>query len=266
MTTKPKKNKWTLPTNAIPIGYILLICLGYTEKSIFYEKFGIDIAQYLDFEEYLFIFLSIASGLIVVILIFSIYLSGVLGSLLALINLKTKKKSLEKEKNDDRVKKNNWLLNKTAKIRRILAIILFVLIAAPPFVKFFFTSSPYGIMDMFSLKYILIWSGVTFIIFLYQTIKVQNDSDRPRMFLLYAAIMPLIIFKIWDLKIKKADSILSGKFQTKVAFVKNGHTIQTNDTLGFIGQTKNYIFLRNIRTKGNVIYRKENIDVIEITK
>jgi hypothetical protein len=266
MASKHKENKWSLPTNVITIGYILLICLGYTEKSVFYEKFGIDIAQYLDFEEYLFIFLSIASGLIIAILLFSIYLSGVLGSLLVLINLKVKKTKDEEKVNNDNRFKNRWFFKKTTKIRRILAIILFIFLVALPFLKYFSTSWQNGIIEELSLPYIILWTVVTFILFLYQTIKVQNDSDRPRLFLLYASIMPLIIFKIWDSKIKKADSILSGKFQTNVSFIKEGRTIRTNDTLGFIGQTKNYIFFRNVKTKANLIYRKESIDLIEIVK
>ena len=266
MTSEEKKSKWTLPKNAIPIGYILLICIGYTEKSVFYNKFGIDIAQYLDFEEYLFIFLSLASGLIIVILLFSIYLFGILGSLLVLIKPKTKKLKKEEKINKESFLGNKWFFTKTKKVRRILSIILFVILVAPPFLKFLFTSPQNGIMDEFSLKYMFLWACTMFILFLYQTIKMQSDSDKPRMFLLYASIMTLFIFKIWDSNNKRADSILAGKFQTNVSFTIEGKLVKTNDTLGFIGQTQNYIFLRNVKTKGIVIYRKENIDVIEMVK
>jgi len=265
--TKQKKIKWNIPTEAIPIGYILLVCIGYAEKSVFYHNFDIDVAPYLDFEEYLFIFLPITSFFIFFILIISIYFTGIIGSLIVLIKPKKEKNNKKEKKLEVKEEAEiNKKLKKTYLLRRIAAIILLTLLFASPFVVYLLQPWLLNPTIQWYKTYLIIWSITLFILFLYRTIKIQNDSDRARLYLLYAVIAPLILVFIWNYKTNKAKLILDGESKTKISFIKKDKKITTNDTIVFIGQTRNYLFLRNLKSNGNLIYKKENIDEIEIIK
>ena len=266
--TVQKKIKWNIPAEAIPIGYILLVCLGYAEKSVFYHNFDIDVAPYLDFEEYLFIFLPITSFFIFFTIIISIYFTGIIGSLIVLIKPK-KEKSINTEKKPEIKEEEvrfNKILKKTYLLRRIVAIITLALLFASPFVVYILKPWLLNPTIQWYKTYLIFWSITLFILFLYRTIKIQNDSDRARLYLIYAVITPLILVFIWNYKTNKAKLILDGESKTKISFIKKDKKITTNDTIVFIGQTRNYLFLRNLKSNGNLIYKKENIDEIEIIK
>ncbi|MDN3664482.1 hypothetical protein ACFFU1_14325 [Algibacter miyuki] len=265
--TKKRKLKWSLPTEAITIGYILLICLGYAEKSIFFNNFNIDIVSYLDFDEYLFIFLPITSVLILSIIFASIYISGLIGSIIVLIKPKDQTR---KKKNVENVLTEDLTINKKSKkiylFRRISAITILLILFGSPLIVLIFQPYLFKPKFLWLKNYLILWSILLIILFIYRTIKVQNDSDKAKIYLLYAIITPSILSFIWYYKTTKANIILNGESKTQISFIKEGKNVKTNDTLVFIGQTRNYLFLRNLKSNGNVVYRKDKIDEIEIIK
>ena len=77
--SEAKKKGFNLTTQGLTVGYIVLVCIGYSIKSIYYSQFGISIKEYLNFEEYLFVFLPFGSMLIGLITIFIAFFGGLYG-------------------------------------------------------------------------------------------------------------------------------------------------------------------------------------------
>ncbi|WP_452600798.1 hypothetical protein [Pontimicrobium sp. MEBiC06410] len=259
MSDKENKTKWKLSSHALPLAYIVLICIGYTEKSIFYSKFDIEIAPYLNFEEYLFIFLPIGSILIVIFFIFSIYMSGLFGASYALFGgVKNILENSEIPKNKCR---EIYFYKKTKKIRRVLATILItILFIAPLSLIFIFAITKTFYMREFTVI-IFIWGLIMLLLSIYLSFKKESPVS---LLLIYAFAMSFLIPILWNQKTKKADKILSGKPDIKVSFINDNKLIKTNDTLVFIGQTKGYLFLRDLKSNGNSIYKKDNISNVKI--
>ena len=53
-----------------PIVYIILICLGYINKSLFFSQFDINIINYLSIQDLVFVFIPLGSMIIGVLVIF----------------------------------------------------------------------------------------------------------------------------------------------------------------------------------------------------
>lgn len=259
MEIENKLIKFKIPPQFIPIAYIILICVGYTEKAFFYDKFGIEIALYLNFEEYLFIFLSVGSFFFTFLLILSTYISGVIASYFVLLkNLKIKQSKEKKQKNS-----LIQFPEKLKNFKKISGYILFLFLSVFPVILFFYSSLFKDINVYYSLIIIFTWGLFMSFIYLYEIIV--NDSFR-NLFSLYAFIMSIIIPTFWIVKSQNAEKILTGKSEIKVSFNTKNKSISTNDTLAFIGQTKEYLFLRDLNDNGNLIYLKSNISGFKITK
>ncbi|XRE44843.1 hypothetical protein ACIVBQ_003047 [Tenacibaculum discolor] len=270
MNKNENQVKWKLPAQILPISYIILICIGYTEKSLFYDKFGIDIAPYLNFEEYLFIFLPIGSALIGVVILLTVYLSGIIGVNFALsekpngffnrliINPEYK---IENHYSDHK---------KTNKIRLILIYILMGFVILIPIAillyfginKLVLENNAYKINKNILIASLL-WSLIMLILIFSRIPKKENTKS---IFLIYAFFMSLIVPIFINSKILHANNILQGKSSLNVSFMLNKKKISTNDSIMFIGQTKEYLFMRNINSGNNIIYRKEEISKMEISK
>ena len=69
--SKNKKSTLSLLKESIPIVYIILVCFGYFNKSLFFNKFGVDILYYLTVQELVFSFIPVGS-VIVAALLFTI--------------------------------------------------------------------------------------------------------------------------------------------------------------------------------------------------
>ena len=262
--------KWKLPAQTLPIAYIILICIGYTEKSLFYDKFGINIAPYLNFEEYLFIFLPIGSALVSVFILLTVYLSGIIGANFALFEKSNGIVKRAKVDSEDKIENNKSNKKKANKIRLILAYILLVFIILTPIASLLYFGINKLVLgnDGYSInKNILIVSllwGLTMLILIFSRIpkKESNQSN----FLLYAFLMSITIPIFINSKILYANNILEGKSSLNVSFKQNEEKVSTNDSIMFIGETKEYLFMRNINSGSNIIYRKDDIKKIEISK
>lgn len=264
------KFNWKISAHTLPISYIILICLGYTEKSLFYEEFGINIAPYLSFEEYLFIFLPIGSALVMVFFLFSTYIAGIIGANFALFE--NSKGILNRYKQVEKIESGNPNLNikKPKKIKSILAYILIaILILSPILILLYFGfnrlilgNTDYEVTKLTTIAS-FIW-GLVMLVLIFS--RLPKKEDYKSSLLLYAFLMAFFIPISIICKIHQANYILSGNSNLNVTFKQGEHKIFTNDSIKFIGQTKEYLFMRNLNTDGNIIYRKEDIDEITFTK
>lgn len=253
-----KENNFKIPSQLLPIAYIILVCIGYTEKAFFYNKFDIDITQYLNFEEYLFIFLSIGSIIFTISLIISIYISGIISSYHVLFSVKKNKESKNVIK-----KKAEFKISKKIKKRlHKLGNFLFFFTATFPILILFYSCFFEDEKKYYTIILIFLWGLFISFIYLYEIIV--NDSSR-NLYSLYAFVMSFFIPAFWVIKSQSAENILNGKSKTQVSFITN-KKVFTNDTIAYIGQTKEYLFLRNLKDNGNLIYKKSNISAFKIIK
>lgn len=259
MDIENKPEKFKIPSQFIPISYIILVCIGYAEKAFFYEKFGINIALYLNFEEYLFIFLSIGSIFLTVLLVLSIYFSGLIASYFTLLKNFRIKQPKEKTVREALI----IIPEKVKNTQRIIGYILFFFLTISPIILLFLSYVLKIVSTYYSIILIFVWGFSFALIYIYE---ITTKDSLINLFSLYAFIMSFIIPTFWIIKSQNAENILTGKSEIKVSFNTKNKPISTNDTLTFIGETKEFLFLRDLNNNGNLIYRKNNISDFKIIK
>lgn len=255
-----KFNKIKLPTQLIPLGYIALVCLGYFVKSIYYEKFDIEIENYLNFQEYLFIFLPIGSGIIVAAIAITAFFGGLYVVTSDFIRKYRAEEKLRRTEapltpKDWKTKKRVYRFLTGAKII-FQGVLIFSLFFGPIILLLYygFTKNISGRVGVLAS---LIW-GVLIISFYFFGNLSREKEPWNNIILLYAFLISMCPMFIY-LKMDRADLILSGNANKSVKFLLDDTKISTNDTLIYIGQTKDFLFLRNIKTKSNHIYNKTEI-------
>ena len=70
-----KKSTLSFFKESIPIVYIILVCFGYFNKSLYFDKFGVDILYYLTVQELAFSFIPVGSAIFVALLFIIIILA-----------------------------------------------------------------------------------------------------------------------------------------------------------------------------------------------
>src|SRR5690606_23829278 len=80
----------------------------------------------------------------------------------------------------------------------------------------------------------------------------------------------ILILAIGLLKLanqENARNILDGKpkYSIKIDFNDNNN-IQSNSTMVYIGQTTNFVFLRDLRNGENIVFKMDNIKNLKLTR
>jgi hypothetical protein len=259
MSEKEKKGL-NISAQALTIGYIILICIGYSVKSIFYSQFGIEIEEYLNFEEYLFIYLPIGSMLITIILLFVAFFGGLYGVSYLFFN---KNIFFDKEhliKNEmEREEKNNKS-HRNTKFHKILLIIKYVIISLlfiiPLGFLLYFTFTKNISWKAFSLG-IMIWGIIMFLLFIIS--KFTFRDEKKTVWALFSFVICFLTLVLCNYQLNKAEQILDGKAIKEVHFIIKNDTISSDKTTLYIGETKEYLFMRNIATSSNIIFKKNEI-------
>ncbi|RRQ48820.1 hypothetical protein DZC72_14225 [Maribacter algicola] len=261
-----KFNNIQFPTHLIPVGYIALVCLGYFVKSIYYQKFDIEIENYLNFQEYLFIFLPIGSGIIVALIAITAFFGGLYVITTDFVDKNPTKEKLRRTKppstqNDWKIK--NKVLRFLIRAKDIFqGVLIFSLFFGPIILLLY-----YGITKDISGRVVvltsLIWGFSIMSFYFFGNLRKEKEPWK-NLILLYAFLIsmcPMII----DIKMDKADLILSGDANKSVKLLLQETIISTNDSLIYIGQTKDFLFLRDLKANGNHIYNKKDIKELIFT-
>ena len=264
MSEKEKKGV-SITTQALTIGYIILICIGYSVKSIFYSQFGIDIEEYLNFEEYLFIYLPIGSMFITIILLFVAFFGGLygVGYLFFNKNILFDIDNLVKEEKK-REEKNNKLHSNT-KFQKILLIIKNVIISllfiVPLGFALYFAFTKNISWRAFTLG-VMIWAIIMFLLFIIS--KFTFRDEKKTVWTFFSFIISFITIVLCDQQLNKAEQILDGKAIKEVHFIIKNDTISSDKTTLYIGETKEYLFMRDIATSSNIIFKKNEIHKLNL--
>tara|TARA_R110002049_G_C9175452_1_gene562562 strand:+ start:1229 stop:2044 length:816 start_codon:yes stop_codon:yes gene_type:complete len=265
MKIKLLGKEFSITTQSITLTYILLICIGYLIENVYYSKFGIEIENYLNFEEYLFIFLALGSLLILITVALILYFSGLTGFLYwfqnrELFQNKEKTKNSNERKSlkidiPERFEKIIWLIKSISIAMVILSPVIFVLLYYDHETDFF----PW----IFLRKFIIFWIFLMFISGVLYAITIEYDN-RFILFIVTTILSSMVLY-FFDVNYEKSKNILSGKPIKEIQFKLNDETIITSKTILYIGETRDYLFLRDIISNTNHIYQKKQILALKST-
>src|SRR5690606_37064529 len=253
---------------SIPAVYIILVCFGYFNKSLFFNKFGVDILYYLTVQELVFSFIPVGS-VIVAALLFTIIM-------LAPMIVFGSNEDIDSEMQKDRFnpykginkikhatikkisKHTYWIISIATSLYLNLTPILLVVYYA----IFRKIGEPFPNSKIIVLLMIL-WG----IIFLLKFKFHQNFKTKknPRVILFVYFILIIVAFIVYsDMNLKRAERIKNGDADYSIHLINDKKEIKTTKELIFFGQTNDFIFLRNTITNENTILRKSNFNEIII--
>ena len=260
-----KKKESTLKTikEYLPLIYIFLVCFGYFNKSLYYDKFGIDILYYLTIPELVLMFIPVGSMLVAALLFIIILIAPmiVFGQ-----NNDDYEAEIKKDRNNIYKKLDKISNVKFRKISKkfywIIAITTSIYLNFVPMLLFaYFAICRYFENITYNTKIpvvLMIFWGIIFALkFRFQSSK---SKFNPRLNLFVYFIIMLICFIVYsDINLNKAEEILNGESDHYVKFIVDKKIVETNNNLLFIGQTNDYVFFRKIDSQENYIYNKKEI-------
>jgi hypothetical protein len=94
--------------------------------------------------------------------------------------------------------------------------------------------------------------------FIYKKLRFKITKTTSTSFIVLISILTLF----WGKNSYKASYVLSGRRNTKVSFVYKKKIFSTNDTIIFLGETKDYLFFRNIKLSDNLIFKRSEISFL----
>ncbi|RIV68716.1 hypothetical protein [Flagellimonas aequoris] len=248
----------------LPVIYIFLVCFGYFSENIYYQKFDIDILDYLSVQELIFIFIPSGAALTIGLLIYFIMIMpqimlGFEFGPFKFINYVVKFREHLNSKN------KKILLFIYELIETIVAIVVILGPIAGFFYLAFVNDFKTGIAkNSFVYYLLLIWVPLFVVKSLIEISKNTNKINKS-LLLVFSIIMIMELLDSYQ-KLDKANNVLEGygKYAVYVELKKEHDPIVTDENLIFIGQTKDYIFFRRLKDSVNCIYNKNDINEILI--
>ncbi|MCF8332260.1 MAG: hypothetical protein K9H84_07395 [Bacteroidales bacterium] len=250
--------------NLIAIGYLILISLVHFHLDNFYSAFNIKISSYLNPIEYLFPLLPFFSNItvfIVIILIFPI--TSVILEAMHSEQEKVKQSNEEPTQNTISQKKNK-ILKKTAKILDVIVSISLSLSVFSYFVLHYSFDGKW-------IEYLIIFNvGLISFSLLFALSNERNFFQKRRIPIreLSLAIF-FIVMAFWAshhensrniTKIKQGENRISFVFKSK------SKSVYSNDTLRYLGQSREFVFFYDIKNEESHIFNKETGNQIIISE
>lgn len=255
-------------TRYLPIIYAVLIFIGYLNYVSFYKYFDIDISVYLTTSELLFSFLRISIPILVGIGLMFAYVSALL-----MLDPKDRRNEVQRTLTLD----NNVLVLKVLfnansyKSRKglynlfevmlgfLLGLALTIFQVVFPFLLWGSSVFNYASPLKIDFTWYFLLSWVWYYSF-HKYVGMHKFNYQSFLKILGAIIM--MIGNLWLFNKLAAKDLLSGKVSYDVCLELDSNKICTDSTLVFVGQTKDFIFLRNLTTDNNHIYKRSTLNSI----
>lgn len=259
--------------------YAFLIFIGYFNEYTFYIFFGFNILSYLTFGELLLSFLNLTIPLLILSAVIFFMYVGTVNS--------TRKSEEEGEKYNTNFysdifeitreslkelkvlfqeRKWKWIWTYINIVHRLfqflisIAIFLFAFLYPLYFLLLVMGENLHFDFGL-PIHVILGFGWLTIINILIKKFYKKTEHVRAAMFLI---ILLIFIGTITIINRSKYNFKIEGKENTYLEFVYENETIKTKDNLVFVGQTENYLFVKDVKKQVNYIYNKEKIDLIKI--
>lgn len=242
----------------IPFVYILLVLIGYFNLFVYYQKFDIEIIEFLTIPELIFAFIPIGSQGIFMLIIFSVFLISV-----GIFAKAGNSEETELSNDEDEKFIEKFTTSKTYKVIDNIFDSIIVLIVVFELLWFLLKEVALWKYDYnIALKIMMFWGVIVILKFLFKYQKSNNVMSFLGIFISVAILLGYL--SNINNEINKANDILKGKQFKNITFTINNQFINTDSTNLYIGQTKEYIFIRNIVKNENAIYNKKEINTIRI--
>tara|TARA_R110002012_G_scaffold263456_1_gene446317 strand:+ start:158077 stop:159186 length:1110 start_codon:yes stop_codon:yes gene_type:complete len=238
---------------AFPLLYATLIFYGYLVKASFYGKFDIKVYDYLSVDELLIPIFDISTFLLVFAPILMPFL------LIRLLGKKRIRKLLGQTLNKQKKNSKERNIQKIKKGFRISNLLSLLFLSSWPIILIVLLRHGYYTLLSWNLI-ICFLSTIWFIIlciFLWKKKEEYFSYPLNTIFILFI-FLHIIILTLY-VQTMKAENIFQGKPLAKIQVSWDKGTIISNDTLIFIGKTKDYIFFRNLYLEETLILNMSSI-------
>jgi len=241
----------------LPIFLLLLYILGYVNLSYYYSVFNVSIEYYINLTD---ILMYVAGRLVSILLTFILFELIVSLPTIYIIEkrrnnvIKNKLLESKKSKEVNSRYKNIYSRDKFDGSYSLLSMVILFLIFIVVFVI---------------LKIVASWSVyliaiIFFKLYLALSDKKNKDNQVFEIFKYSIIIIPLISIFL-GLGFLESKEILEGKNSKEITFLENNKNFSTkSDSLLFIGETSEYLFLYYPRDKETKIFSKSTITDFKI--
>ena len=221
--------------------YVLLVVCGLSYNYLFYKNFGINITEYIDLSEGLFLFLPLLSSYFIIffVLFISFYY---IDKILELGSEKNRKESIN--------------------ARIIIIIILTTILISGLFIStnVFNQPSVYGLITLIIFFAVPFFFNSLFSFLGFSIPEILRDIFYILMICL-SIILMVSVSKTNRVKTRK------GYKQFEVIFrEKADSTIKSDSTMYYLGRTKNYLFLYYFKDKKTTILNVSDIKKVTFTE
>lgn len=227
--------------------YALLTFLGYSYIDSYYNNWGIHIYSFLDASEILLIFLNNLNSLLLTI--------GSLGIVALCVFYLTSSKN-----EANRVQMKSYV-NKMPIIIVYITVIAMLVIFG---LLMMLLSSKFNSEVVSSLVFILTFYIVANkrldVNVKYLTLPYNKRAHQIFLLIVYLLISNIIIANY------HYKSVINRRSKTFFNFNNESKNFESNDTLLYIGATSKYIFIRNTKSKTNLIFDKASIKNLSLTE
>lgn len=250
----------------IPLVYIFLICLGYFSNSLYWGKFDIDIIYYMTFIELLFLFIPLGAALAGILLATALIvapavISGGKGIVYDFSKFKNEDGDSETILREEKRNKQNRFVSGILffieiYLHLVPLVLLLYLVFSTQF-EFYFSSK-------ISMVLILVWMMIFFM--KYSVVNKNKTLNKKRILIVFSVFIIVMFLFTLEIRLSQAEDILEGKPLYNINFKNGSDHISTTENLIYIGQTNDYIFLRNLNKNENLIYQKSEIRELVLKK
>lgn len=266
----------------LPLFSALLILIGYLNYYSFYKCFDIEISSYLTTGELLLSFLPLTVPILIILLFFFFMLTGVL------VALPFKKDKEIDDSGDDIVSltlffhslkrlSDDLKNDKLSKFYKVgfFPVHVISLIIGLFFIAFFgfylFTIVEYTILGNSEFKIpalILILSSLLWIPLIFDIInRIYNNPNKDTLQnLKFGFVLFIFITLVVITNKESAFNIKHGRPKYNITMELADSTINSDTTFVFLGKTKDYLFLRDLKENKNVMYSTTYIKRLELKK
>ncbi len=268
----------------LPIGYVIIILFGYYFNWTYYKYFDIEIFNYLNLTELLFpsfvigVSLIIGFPTILIVILSNILITGIPKIKNELRNEKPKKNKLVRFLSISIILRKLDILNRTktkSKMTKfkIILLRLFILLSILLLILFylwpiFLMMSNLEIFN-YSIEFGLIIITTFFWIIIFYLKAARNEFEDKKGYLISLRYLVLLIYSIpfiWSINKHNAKLVLEGVTNKGFIINKKNKEIRSSDTLILIGQTQDFIFLRNTKLNHTIIIKNSDIEEISFFK
>ncbi|MDR6845590.1 hypothetical protein [Flavobacterium granuli] len=236
---------------------LIFYVLGYTYLAMYYFQFDISIVNYINLQDILF---TAINSLVVLILTylfveFGLYIIGIF-ILNTIFQIFIKRKFLKKLGNNPRVQKYLKFRNEKYYSANIEGTTLFLLVLIT-FLLLYFSDEKALIFSLFIPFFIIKLYRIT------PKEKGEMQIQLNQFFLGLLTFTFILCFAYWGYK--DGTTTKNSKNGQQIEFREQGIAYNTkSDSLNFIGETNEYLFLYNNKNRETLIFSKSGINCLKI--